>query len=570
MLIIITAVAILFAVGCHFSQQQVPTDATSLCSNTIDAAEFNSWFETGAVSLNGAVNPANSVTFPNVPNCSFYKWSQQMFLWLTSPSPSRYGGSGLVMNSPLFYDVSPPDAMGNRTFIPHTNGLFKTFAVRAAQKGMLNLPVILEKKTLRLLEILPPVLSQSGRQLALNASGEEVEIANAEVNDKNKEIRLLDNAGKPIDRPRAILSSKSDTSSDLQRRIRGFGESLDKSSLIQRFTFKDKIFFLDLAGNVIEVEQGQADGGVLVAQNGSLVYYATTVNEVFAYLRTQQGATFPFPSTVRFPITQPELDNICSFARAHGKKAVIDSQALAIEIKTAWVEAAGLPDSNKFITITGKVPTYDKSNPNHWVPIAGGERTVKLALVGMHVVGSTAGHSELVWGSFEHASTDPAAEYKYNSTGSPSLKTVSLNTTGNWVFCASGAAAPFNETHAQMGAGGSIDGVGGAIGPSNVVKTDPWGLTGTNAGGNSEIININNSARSLLDPADIRKNYIQIGTTWTINGTPPVGTNVVGSNKLANSTMETFQQGSMNCFDCHSTNKTDVSHTFRSVAPLTF
>ena len=43
---------------------------------------------------------------------------------------------------------------------------------------------------------------------------------------------------------------------------------------------------------------------------------------------------------------------------------VIDSEALAIEIKTSWVEAAGLGvDASKFIQMPAIVPTYDKSNP---------------------------------------------------------------------------------------------------------------------------------------------------------------------------------------------------------------
>ena len=67
--------------------QTLPTDAGSSCATSLTPVEFNGWFESGAVSLNGAVKPASSVQFPDVPNCSFYKWSEQMFLWLTSPAP---------------------------------------------------------------------------------------------------------------------------------------------------------------------------------------------------------------------------------------------------------------------------------------------------------------------------------------------------------------------------------------------------------------------------------------------------------------------------------------------------
>src|SRR6185369_2461920 len=97
------------------SAQSLPTDAQTTC--TVTAPVFASWFESGSVTLNGVVKPADSVNFPNIPNCSFHQWSEQMFLWLTSPAPAKYGGGGgRIFNSPAFYDVSPPDASGDRTY----------------------------------------------------------------------------------------------------------------------------------------------------------------------------------------------------------------------------------------------------------------------------------------------------------------------------------------------------------------------------------------------------------------------------------------------------------------------
>src|SRR5690242_9552700 len=105
--IVIAVIFTLFAIACHFTQQTLPSDVAGGCSSTLTPAVVNSWFESGSVSLNGAVKPANSVAFPNIPNCSFYQWSEQMFLWLNSPAPPRYGSNGLVINSPAFYDVTP-------------------------------------------------------------------------------------------------------------------------------------------------------------------------------------------------------------------------------------------------------------------------------------------------------------------------------------------------------------------------------------------------------------------------------------------------------------------------------
>ncbi|MEI8021711.1 MAG: hypothetical protein WCH39_26110 [Schlesneria sp.] len=64
------------------AQNPVPPDAQQTCPLT--KQEFDTWFASGAVTLNGVVKPANSLTFTANSNCSFYKWSEQMFLWLTA------------------------------------------------------------------------------------------------------------------------------------------------------------------------------------------------------------------------------------------------------------------------------------------------------------------------------------------------------------------------------------------------------------------------------------------------------------------------------------------------------
>ena len=71
-------------------------------------------------------NPADSRIGP-APNCGFYQWSEQMFLWLTSPAPPAYGGGANIFDSPAFFDVSPPDASGNRTFLAHAPGFIHAF-----------------------------------------------------------------------------------------------------------------------------------------------------------------------------------------------------------------------------------------------------------------------------------------------------------------------------------------------------------------------------------------------------------------------------------------------------------
>lgn len=553
----VATVTAVVGVAYALTQQTFPPDAGSACLNSLTPAEFNSWFDAGVVTLNGAVKPADSLNFPNVPNCSFYKWSEQMFLWLTSPAPPRYGDTGdLIMNTSAFYDVTPPDDNGVRHFQQHSATQLRAFNLRTGQTGALDLPIVLEKGTLRTLEVLPPVLSSAGRQMVADRNGNAVEVGSVQIPAHGKPI-LLDVNGRKIDGPRALLKP------EIAKKIAAL-EPFDRSELVQKITFKDQsTAMVGLAGNFAEAEQGQADGGVLMAQNGSLVYYTITVNNVFALFRTMQGAAVP--AGLRFPTTPPELNAILNFAAANGQPPVIDPEALAVEIKTAWIEAATLANPNDFIQVQAIVPTYDTSNPNDWVP--NGTKTVTLAMVATHIVGSANGHPEMLWGTFEHVSNDPLAQYDY-ARAPGGIGTVLQNTVGNWLFCANGAAGPFNQAHMRMAAAGHIQPVAPfPISPTDVVRSKPWGLDGANAFGNAEVISLNNIVRNLLDPADVRRNYFHGGTTWTIGGAPPNGANEVGTNKLSNTTMETFTQGG-NCFGCHTSNTTTVSHVFGATDPL--
>src|SRR4051812_40506618 len=72
--------ALVLVCGC-FRSLMVPSDPQAAC--TVAAPEIAGWFESGSATLNGVVKPADSLMFSDSPNCDFYKWSEQMFLWLT-------------------------------------------------------------------------------------------------------------------------------------------------------------------------------------------------------------------------------------------------------------------------------------------------------------------------------------------------------------------------------------------------------------------------------------------------------------------------------------------------------
>src|SRR5436305_2071239 len=122
--------------------QAVPTDPSGGCP--ISPATVASFFESGSVTLNGVVKPANSTVVLS-PNCGFFQWTEQMILWLTSPATARYGGGSRVMFSPQFFTVSPEDSNFRRKIIPNSPGLPIRMNLRAMELGPHGLPMVLSR-----------------------------------------------------------------------------------------------------------------------------------------------------------------------------------------------------------------------------------------------------------------------------------------------------------------------------------------------------------------------------------------------------------------------------------------
>jgi hypothetical protein len=594
------------------AQVVIPADAQASDPSvacTVSPAEFNGWFETGTPSLNGVVKPADSLNFPDNPNCTFYQWAEQMFLWLTSPAVCS--GNTHTFGSKEFFDVSPHDPDGNRILINHSCNLaaspVRFLHLRSAQPGRHGLPVIFDKAG-RMLDVETPLTGPTGKPLVFSSKDVSEEVQGITLA-KDRTPIFLGKADKPILGAKPIMRNKR------------------TELLVQKFTFpKGPPIFIDPHGKKIEVEQGQArDNGVLMAQNNSLIYYGMSVNDVYAYFLTGLKTNFitaTNPTTDQpfgqFPTTGADLAQITTFASEHGI-TIPHPNALAVEIKTSWVEISPAPnpcnpkvpppslDPSKYVTMTATVPTYDTTDcTNKWTP--NGTKTVQLALVGMHVVGSTGsacdpppghtcadfnflndrnGHPEMIWATFEHIGNTPLADYTYNST--TGLQTVKQNTAGTWLFSTSNSTGPFNCMHMRLDPMGNIvpaNATGspcpastfGTFTPSDTLRAKAWGAasnvvpnpidqSATNS--NTEIISINNSVRGMMPAGDVRGNYYLAGATWTIGGGPPnsplpnSSTNhgtQVGTSMLAGSTMETYQQGtdntdgggSTNClFSCH-------------------
>lgn len=563
----VLASVLLFCVSQLANAQVIPNDAKPTC--TIPEADFKKFFKNGSVELDGMAVPADSVAFREALDiCVFYRQSAQMFLWVTSPTQ----GGKRVFDGEEFFDVSPPDrqANGARHFIPHTPSFDRIVGLRVSKPGPDGLPVVLDKQG-RLVQIAPAEVGADGQPLVVDNSGKMVEVETVTVGADRKAV-FLDRTGQRIDVRSAAPAVQSDET--------GGGRVITA----RRYVVDGQPILVDAAGNVVDAEVGQADRTALIAQNGSLIYYTTIVNDVFAYFLTAVKGKAITPGD-SFPTTQADLDKIIAFGASKGKRFA-HPKALAIELKMAWVESQGLANPDSYITTTATIPTFDKSNGGRWVQ--NGQKTAQLALLGIHVVGSVNGHPEMIWATFEHFGNTPNGKYSYDSMSGP--KTVSQDTSGTWLLSASNAAGAFNKPRAHAHPDPSspnltiVGASGGMIGPSNTLRSKAWGAASdvaahplvTAAASNTKIISLNHNIRGMMPSGDVRNNYFLVGATWTLLGSEPNQSNHIGTTSLANTTMETFQQGGddttasarTNCFSCHRTNKTAVSRIFDPLKPL--
>ena len=587
---------------------------------------FASWF-TGGVpnAVNAAVSPADSLNFSNNTanaNTDFYRWSYRMFLWLTSPTPSAYGGTGLVMSSPEFYNVAP-NAAGNFVMTPNPTNPFLRFGpikavemarqkppppqqlgLRVANLGPHDLPLVHDKEG-NFFEVLPAKLSAAGKPLLLNPAGKEIELGRIAPNEQGPP-KFTDKTGAAVATPQLQITPQ------VARKI---GMDLPALQKLEKPQFVFQInpslingnriitgpIFVLPSGAVIPAVVGDSDGNVQITQAGSLIYYGMAVNDVYAYYVTQINPLVTNNTSAPFPTDQAQLTAIQNFATSKGH-TLLDPNSLAMEIKTAWVDASTLPNASDYITMKATVPTYNKSNAAAWTQ--NGTKTITAALIGIHVVGSVAGHPEMVWSTFEHLGNTPNVSYVFDDpSGTQQTQPADpVNSTTKWLFCGA-TSPPSNGTTAEFSpnaqatfspAGVKAVNSTTSVQGTNVLRLSPWGapdnqtpnpLVASVAASNTQIISLNNDIHGQMNSMDVRNKYIFLGATWTENGGSPStnfnGTNatgiVVGTSHLANSTLETFTQSKVfvaghfpgpGCLSCHNTNTVSVSHLFDTTQAL--
>lgn len=463
----------------------LPSDAYNACP--LDKTEMATWFKDGRITLNGSVKAADSAKFPtNNTNCDFFKWSSQMFLWLTSPTKLKATGDmSYVFDADGFYDVSPENDKGVRKFLKNDTPI-NNFLVRVNKQDE---------------DVVPTTIGETGQ-----------------------------------------------------------------------------------AGG----------GGILISQAESIVYYGIHTNTFYgAFLTGQKAGTINLGT---FPTTEADKDEVVAYAKANGLDASAP-MALAIELKTSWVDVSTVSNPESYVQVKAEVPKYDQSVATEWKLT--GTETKTLALTGMHVVGSVQGHPEMIWATFEHQNNTPNSTFYYQSAAN-AVTEASFDpaATGYTFYAPNTPDNGVNVETAHIDKNGNIVLTAPAtrIVPTSVVRTNPWGTPGSDANSatvNAQIISMNSNVLGNLVSGDIRANYVQIGAVWTQNGIIPqsplpdqTNSNVallapeVGSSRLANTTMETYFQGTQmgNCFLCHNAGGSpaptasfgdeELSHIYFDLAPL--
>jgi hypothetical protein len=355
--------------------------------------------------------------------------------------------------------------------------------------------------------------------------------------------------------------------------------------------------------------------GVLIApppspnHKGSIVYYGIKANNVYAYyLSGQKASYFKNPDAAKdqtdlqadFPTTAGDLSWIEQYVKQEYRVDSISSGiALAMELKSSWVEASSLENPEDYITVDAQIATFDTSDPTGQKWPENGVTTTKMAMVGMHVVGSVKDHPEMVWATFEHIDNVPQNAYVYIARlpfseplgfmPVPREAGYDGNAGTKWVFNDSPGVpasqlpildvverSEYKEVKDTQGkvTGHEIAAMPGqTIGPDKVVRINPWGdqtmtlaefyedpLAGKAgasipAGRATDLISLHLSLTANLPAGDVRKNYIQTGSIWSSGGVIPTGDGtgtskddkitaeaLRGNIQLANSTMETYHQ----------------------------
>jgi hypothetical protein len=557
------AMAALGATGASAQTYFPPDVDKSQCS--LSAEEFQTWITLTLPGTSTPIGPVYDKTsgmayiFPvDGPNfvidndhggtgpvkCDFYKWGAQMFLWLTS----TIDDGGTIPSSPSF---------------PAT------------------LPYVFNSEFFYRLSADHQQLIAQGSLAGDNSKSLAIALRTAKSDDKDESIGQAGGSG--------VLLTQSDSPADASltyygvhvNRLYGYFTNINKAAKTpeQDFPTTGTEACQDIK---YAMQNGYAENTVIAKLLYSIYCTTASPSPSSMELKSNTDAAMKAANvSSTSALTIPELE------------PAVDYLSMAVEVKSAWVDASAVADKSKHVLQNLEVPVYDRTDPNHWLMI--GSETRELALVGMHVVGTVKDHPEMVWATIEHVSNAPDSTYYYTDT-SGTVQTVSGPQPGSsWIY-SNGTVVDSITLHAR-GCDGypppasclnktDIVSVGDneVIGPngndpieaSNVTRLHPWGNVQSKTDSfavsqTTQIISLNNDVmahvKNLL-AGDPRQYYYLSGAIWTSNGSIPDNGDYqynTGSLILANTTMETFHQ-ELSCFGCHySSSSSDglgVSHIY--------
>jgi hypothetical protein len=525
--------------------------------NRCAAEDFDNWLLGNVVKT-----PKNSEIFSDVPAlCDFYLAAEHVFFWLTSPPPANYGVGQYVFLSPVFRPVSVPDRDGHRNLVYWSGALSPAVSPFSGSGGRGSSAKCATAVSSQIFDAKLDRWGSKGTPIVFDPNGKPHDLFYATSIATGSEPAVEISR---VQSPRSALpifigkDGQTISSSRYSRFLDSGGKEvvLDGTS----FVANGIRYFVAENGDVLDfgTRQTDDDRNVLMTQDRKVVYYTISVNDVYAFLHDQNPNQPPaaFPTDVRNGAKFPDAD------------------ALAVAVKTAWIEVdgksrAGTGTAGRYLTIDACIPTYDATiDADHFWIRKTETRPATLGLVGMHIAFAANNQPQMVWATFENIYNARNRAYGYRAEQGNGIR--AEDGKGSWTFsdlsgrrineprmhvdeCGNIVAAGYSAR--KVGLGIKCDDVAKtnkavkveAIGAINVRRESPWGTTDPVE--TTHIIGVNESFRSFLDKRDVndvRKNYLMIGVIW--GGRE----RVQGSEQLANSTMETFQQkGASNCLSCH-------------------
>jgi hypothetical protein len=486
LILLLAGLALLTSAQSGSAQITLPGDVKKTCPDK----NFDHWLDDAG----GADSPPTPLLFdlkdPKNLNCEFYKIAERMFLWITSPAKDHGEGKYYVFDTPLFYEVSPPDRQNERILTINALNAIKRASISISQTDKV------------------------GDSIGIDGGGRVWKFAKSQS----------------IARP-ARFPLRGQVS------INGVQFAVDRT---------------DRARRLIRIQEGE-QSPVLMTKSNGLVYYTIEVNDVYALFLSNVKPPLKSITQTHFPICQCELDKIENEIGAPLSVPGISTIALKLAwVEADRVEEPDDYILTLAKIPTYKEQDATHWNETGWKEAKlalVGMHIAFATLKNEALIWTTFEHVRNAPNvPYQYQDTGGlTCSYPRSPNDKcgalPSAKKDSV----------SGQACGDGENDRRMHLNGrNIEAYPGkTIGPTNVVRCAPWGSNAQSGVENTKIISINSSVHRQLPMDDIRRNYVMIGTIWDETGMG--GGSPEGTKAVANTTMETFYQKNENngCFMCH-------------------